>query len=97
MTSYLAIGATAETGATPCHSLDDWERLIAAWEVGDSEALIRIATSATPKLVPVAQLRDVTPPSMADAASAFWTKRGKPPKARATDRNGVPVVLEVPR
>lgn len=99
--TLIHIRATT-TETAPCYALEDWEALLAAMERGDHEAVLAITTSAKPKLVPIAQLRDVTPPppkTMAEAAAAYWAKRGKgAPKVRATDPSGtIPIVLEVPR
>lgn len=91
----IFIEASASVDTAPCHSLDDWERLLAAMERGDSEAVVAITTSVTPKMVPVAQLQEVESPSMADAAAAYWQKRGKAPKARYDGPDETPIVASV--
>lgn len=93
---HLHIGATT-TDMAPCYALEDWEALLAAMERGDTAAIERITLGARPHYVPTASLKTIEPPSLKDAANAFWSKRGKTPKARATDASGVPIVLEVRR
>lgn len=96
MTHYLAIGATA-SASTACYALEDWAELLAAMERGDAEAIERITTVARPHYVATAKLQTVEPPSLKDAAAAFWSRRGKAPKAYASDKNGTPIVLQVAR
>jgi len=46
-------------------------------------------------MVPTASLKPVPRSTTKDAAAAFWTKKGKPPRARATDASGDPIVRVV--
>ena len=94
--THFHIGATT-TDMAPCYSTEAWGDLLAALSRNDHEAVIRITTTAKPHYVATAKLQEVETPSMADAAAAYWAKRGKTPKARATDASGVPIVLEVRR
>lgn len=94
--SQIHIGASADD-TVACYSPDAWGELLAALSRYDHDAVIRITTTTKPTYVATASLKTVEPASMAGAAAAYWAKRGKAPKARATDASGVPIVLEVRR
>ena len=93
--TLVHIGATASDNSAPCYPVDAWQKLVAAMEAGDSAAVIAITTSTRPTMVPTAKLKTVEPPSMAEAAGDYWRKRGKAPRAFASDASGVPIVAEV--
>lgn len=95
MTTFIHIGATAADDFTPCHAMEDWGALLAAMERNDADEILRITTTAKPAYVATASLKPVELRSMKDAAAAFWTKKGKKPKSRATDASGTPIVLTV--
>lgn len=101
MTHRLFIGASASADAAPTYPLEAWDALLSAMDRGDHEAVIRITTGTAPTMIPTAQLRDVKPSppkTMAEAAAAYWAKRGKAPKATAaTTRDGSEAVEELSR
>lgn len=93
MTLYH-IGATT-TDIAPCYDMAAWEALLAAMAAGDSEAIERITLGTKPTYVATAKLQEVEAPSMADAAAAYWQKRGKAPKALHAGPDGTPIVASV--
>lgn len=96
MTHYMHIGASAGD-AVACYPTDVWASFVAAWTAGDHETLLRLVDETRPVLIPTAKLQGVEPPSMTDAAAAYWAKRGKTLKPRATDASGIPIVATVQR
>ncbi len=55
--THIFIGASCATPEVPCHSLEDWNRLFAALESDDPEAVMAVVNSTKPVLMPMASLK----------------------------------------
>lgn len=93
--SFLHIGASNATDSVPCHATEDWDALLAAWERGDDEEILRITLGARPTLMPRAALTAVPGPTassdMDEVTREFWKRyaeRHGDPSRKHFERRG---------